>query len=978
MTNIDNFDNFGVENGTCDNFTIQRFNAVFPHEIYKKKLLAVNFNMQSFNAKIDEFSSFLSDLNLPPKILCLTETWFTSLNMQNIRGYKPYHSIRSDDRVHGGVSILILDSIPVNCTEISSKSSLEIEYVHVRLIFKTRNMKKIDIVGLYRPPSSPVDEFLSSLETVLSNIPTTNDLILMGDFNICGMAPSTSLNNFVDLMCSYSLMPHINKITRPNPHGNDSLLDYTWSNFGFNFDSGVFNEILISDHFISFTFLPLELDTIKKKISFRDHSEENILKMIAALMNFRYFFPLLTLTLDFNSKFNLFYDEIDRIYKACCPIRTKEISSVKFNKPWITSEILANIRTKYDLFKRFKNGQVTFEVFRTYRNELKKKLKKARQVYFRNKYKNCQGDSASTWKITNSILGKKNTPNIPPIINHNRKDISDHKEMCKIFNNYFVNIGANLANTITGDAPDPINYLGSRCVNSFSFMGTTSQEVFNVIKKFKNKKSSINNIPIAVFKKISHVISPLLCELFNESINVGVFPDKLKTGRVVPLFKDGSKTNILNYRPISTLSIYSKIFEKLVHKRMVSFISRYSLIKPNQYGFQTNKSTSDAIIELLENVNDSFNENKHYLSIYLDFSKAFDTVCHEILLKKIEHMGFRGPILAWITSYLTNRKQFVTIGDASSTLLDISMGVPQGSTLGPLLFILYINDMSESLSRLKVIHFADDSTLHLAMIKNENIAPTVNTELAVINTWLISNKLYLNIDKTKYMIFSIKDKPPDLRLVIGSSLIERTNVQKFLGIYIDDRLTFREHANKICAKMSKRVGVMRRLKEFIPRDILKQLFYTFIYSRFTYGIICYGSAYQNQIQRVKKVINRSLKLVFNTTVLSSELLKRENVLDFDMAYKYFCLIKMYRILRLNNHESLASKIDSFQINHSHNTRAVAHQALTLPPCRRTKCQNSFLYRGIKFWNNISPDLKNISDDVNTFKRLLKQKLLTQP
>ena len=158
---------------------------------------------------------------------------------------------------------------------------------------------------------------------------------------------------------------------------------------------------------------------------------------------------------------------------------------------------------------------------------------------------------------------------------------------------------------------------------------------------------------------------------------------------------------------------------------MVSFISRYSLIKPNQYGFQTNKSTSDAIIELLENVNDSFNENKHYLSIYLDFSKAFDTVCHEILLKKIEHMGFRGPILTWITSYLTNRKQFVTIGDASSTLLDISMGVPQGSTLGPLLFILYINDMSDSLSRLKVIHFPDDSTLHLAMVKNVNIAPTI-------------------------------------------------------------------------------------------------------------------------------------------------------------------------------------------------------------------------------------------------------------
>ena len=972
-----NFQNFPIENGICNNYTIRSFNAVFPQS--NKKLLAINFNMQSFNAKIDEFSAFLHDLIIVPKILCLTETWFTENNKETIAGYKTFHSTRTGNhsQLHGGVSICILDNLPVNCVEISSKSSHEIEYVHVRLNFKTRNMKKIDIIGLYRPPSASVDEFLSSLERKLNTIASVNDLIIMGDFNINGLFPSQSLSNYLDLMSSFALIPHIDKVTRPNPNGNDSLLDHTWSNFGFNFESGVFNETLISDHYISFTFLPLELETVKKKISFRDHSEANILKMLDALVNFRYFFPLLTLTLDLNSKFNLFYDEIDRIYKTCCPIRTKEISSERIKKPWITTEILNSIHYKYALFKQFKNGQITYDVFRAYKTDLKKKLKKAKQNYFRNKYKCCQGDSASTWKITSGILGTSKKNNIPPIINYDDEIISDHKEMCKVFNNYFVNIGANLANTITGNASDPLNYLGPRCINSFSFMGTTPQEVFNTIKKFKNKKSSINNIPIVVFKKISHVISPMLSELFNESIVAGVFPDKLKTGRVVPLFKEGDVTNILNYRPISTLTIYSKIFEKLVHKRMVSFISKYNIIKPNQFGFQSNKSTSDAILDFLENIYDSFNNNKHYLSIYLDFSKAFDTIFHDTLLKKIEHMGFRGPIHQWITSYLTNRKQFVTIGDASSDLLGTKMGVPQGSTLGPLLFILYINDMSNSLSGLKVVHFADDSTLHLSMDKNENIGPRINDELAIINTWLVSNKLYLNIDKTKYMIFSIKDKPPDITLVIGNSLIERTTVQKFLGVFIDDRLTFAEHANKICAKMSRNIGVMRRLKLFIPRDILKQLFYSFIYSRFTYGIVCYGAAYQNQIQRVKRVINRSLKLVFNTNVLSSELLKRENVLDFDMAYKYFCTIKMYKILCLNNHESLAIKIFSFQTNHTYETRAVYNQDLTLPRFRITKCKCSFIYQGIQFWNSIPPDMRNIPVDLNAFKRRLKPYLLTE-
>ena len=261
------------------------------------------------------------------------------------------------------------------------------------------------------------------------------------------------------------------------------------------------------------------------------------------------------------------------------------------------------------------------------------------------------------------------------------------------------------------------------------------------------------------------------------------------------------------------------------------------------------------------------------------------------------------------------------------------------------------------------------------MEKNENIAPRINSELEVINTWLASNKLYLNIGKTKYMIFNMQSEPPDLALVIGSSHIQRTNVKKFLGIYIDDKLKFGDHITKICKTLSRAVGVMRRLSIIVPRAILKQLFYSFIYSRFTYGIACYGSAYQNQIQRLKNVINRALKLVFNQTTISPELLRRENMLDFDMVYKYFCTIKMYKILRLNNHESLAMKINSFQTYHTHETRAVVNQELQWPRYHRTKCQYSFIYRGIKFWNSLPIDLRNIPDDLNAFKRHLKRFLL---
>ena len=686
--------------------------------------------------------------------------------------------------------------------------------------------------------------------------------------------------------------------------------------------------------------------------------------------------PQLTATLDSNSKFDLFHNELDRIYQTCCPIKTKEISTNRFKKPWLSPQLLNDIQEKYAIFRRYKNGLIQYDQFLSYKKELSKKIKIAKNNYYLNKFENCRGDSGRTWKLANNILGRKSKSKTPHSLIHNSDEITDGKKLCNIFNQYFVNVGPNLASTIQTDELNPINNLGDRCPNSFCFMATTPQEIFNTIKKFENKKTSLNNIPISIIKKISHIISPLLSDIFNQCINEGIFPDKLKTGRVTPLYKEGNLTEVSNYRPITSLSVFSKLFEKLVHKRMTSFISRYNLIKPNQFGFQKNKCTSDAILEFLENVYDSFNENKHYLAIFLDFSKAFDTICHDILLKKLDHMGFRGPIYQWIKSFLSNRKQFVNIGESSSEILDIKMGVPQGSTLGPLLFILYINDMSNSLDDLSIVHFADDSTIHTPLTKNMNIAPQINIRLAHINKWLSANKLHLNIGKTKYMIFSIKDKPPDQNLVIGNSQIERTKVQKFLGIYIDDKITFREHTNKISTKLSRGVGLLRKMKQIVPRHVLKQIFYAIIYSKFTYGITCYGSAYQNQIQRIKNLTRRAIKLVVNSDTLTPEICKNERIFDFDMAYRYFCSINMYRIIQLNSHDFLATKLQSYQTNHSHETRLVQNQNLNLPLFRLTKCQRSFLYNGIGIWNALPLNVKNVQEDIKSFKKLLKNHLLS--
>ena len=340
-------------------------------------------------------------------------------------------------------------------------------------------------------------------------------------------------------------------------------------------------------------------------------------------------------------------------------------------------------------------------------------------------------------------------------------------------------------------------------------------------------------------------------------------------------------------------------------------------------------------------------------------------------------MGFRGPLHSWLTSFLSNRRQYVEVGGSTSYSLPITVGVPQGSTLGPLLFILYINDMENSLTNMSIIHFADDSTLHTKFRRGSNIVTTVDNELGSINSWLQANKLFLNIDKTKYMIYYLKDKPPDINISISNATISRADLHKFLGIYIDEKLTFGSHISKICAKISRGIGMLRRLKPLVSRVVLKQLYYAFVHSHFSYAITSYQSAYLNQTQKLNNLINKAIKLAFNLNILTSSLLKDNCVMNYDMSVEYFSCINMYRILKTDSHQFFMDKISSFQTEHEYRTRAASRELFDLPFYRRTKCKRSFLYRGLYFWNKLPLETRNIPNNLQRFKKSIRKYILNR-
>ena len=280
--------------------------------------------------------------------------------------------------------------------------------------------------------------------------------------------------------------------------------------------------------------------------------------------------------------------------------------------------------------------------------------------------------------------------------------------------------------------------------------------------------------------------------------------------------------------------------------------------------------------------------------------------------------------------------------------------------------------MENSLQNMGIIHFADDSTLHIKFRRDFNISTIVNNELCSINTWLQANRLCLNVDKTNYMILSIKDKPPDINISISSISIGRTDVHKFLGVHIDEKLTFGSHISKLCAKMSRGIGMLRRVKPLVSCDVLKQLYFAFDHSHFAYAITSYQSAYLNQTQKLKNLINKAIKLVFNLNPLTIALMKEKNVMNFDMTVEYFSCTNMYRILKTESHQFFSEKISSFQIDHTYVTRSTSLELLNLPFYRLTKCKRSFLYSGLSFWNKLPINIRNIPNNINKFKKSLRK------
>ena len=943
-------------------------------------LSIIQLNIRGIGSKISNLKRLIDQSmeNSVPEIVLLSETWLTPISpMLSIPGFDFVHNPRKDKK-GGGVGILLSSRLHYKViSTLQFKCSLyESIFVEVTL----RNGDKTILGSIYRPPNTDpslfVDEYCEILQLIKKNKYKYTAIGLDHNLDLLKSHNHRHTERFIETNLDHLLIPTITRPTRITKT-SATLIDniIISQNLCGNFQSGILMDD-ISDHLPSYCVLNGLQSTKKAKtrIKSRDMKESNIVALREELgkVNWEQLLSDDDLDVNVNRLNKLLHAQIERLV----PYREHTVSPKKLRRePWLSAGILNSIHHCKALYRKTLKANCKEKAISDYKNfaSILSKIKRAsKRKYYEGKCLEYRTNTKKLWQIINEVSG--NTNDKTSLIDYITVDQVRMYQGPKIANHmakYFSTVGRTFAEKIPKPSKNITHYLSWIRQNESSLFLTpcSHREVKKLIDGLPNKTSSgYDNISNILLKKLKMELLTPLTYVFNQSLKQGTFPEAMKIAEVIPLHKGKERYIESNYRPISLLTTMSKILEKIVYNRVYKFLNKTGQIVDTQYGFREGHSCDNAVSHLVGKILKNQENKLDTVTIYLDLSKAFDTLDHEIVLEKMYQYGIRGEAYNWFKSYLNNRKLRVKCGVTStgrteiSDTYDIDFGTPQGSCLGPLVFLIFCNDLQLHLEHMMCFQFADDTTLLYGHRNRHYMRYCIESDLENLQDWFNANKLTLNLKKTVYMLFRAKkDDDFAFDLKLNGVMIPRVTSTKFLGTWIDDQLSWKEHLSKLCTRLNAKLGLLYKSKNLLTVHSKKLLYFAQFHSILSYAMIVWGPMVDTQnLNKLQKLQNKAVSTLYPK--LSTDLcFSKSKIL------RVKCLIKLeeYKLGYKLCHELLPRPLHECLLTdhcekstvkkHSYNTR---HKSTpNLPQAKTRKYRNSLLFSTIQSYMHLPLDCK---------------------